>query len=223
VSVETKICGLNSEATVKAAVAGGARYVGFNFYAPSPRAVTPERAGELARDVPRGVRKVAVVVDADDGLLEAIVGHLDPDLIQLHGKETPERAVEIARRFGCRVMKAISVSSPGDVERARVYEAVVDLFLFDAKPPTGGLPGGNGLPFDWQLLAGQRWSKPWFLSGGLDAVNLAEAVRLTGAERIDVSSGVEERPGVKSPEKIRAFLAAARLAQSPCAGGGRAA
>jgi phosphoribosylanthranilate isomerase len=208
VSVATKICGLKTAETVAAAVEGGASYVGFNFYPRSPRAVTPEAAARLAASVPASVAKVALVVDADDSLIDAIAEALAPEILQLHGAETPERVEAIRARTGRKVMKAIAIATPADVERTRAYEAAADLLMLDAKPPPGGLPGGNGLPFDWQLLKGARWTLPWLLAGGLTPENVAEAIRATGAERVDVSSGVEDRPGVKSPEKIRRFLAA---------------
>ncbi|MSP47834.1 MAG: phosphoribosylanthranilate isomerase [Alphaproteobacteria bacterium] len=205
-----KICGLNSAETVAAAIEGAAAYVGFNFYPKSPRAVTPEVAARLSAPVPKTISKVALVVDAEDRLLDEIVEALSPDILQLHGSETPARVAEIAKRTGRKVMKALSIATAGDVARVRDYECCTDLLLFDAKPPPGGLPGGNGLPFDWKLLKDARWSVPWMLSGGLTAENVAEAIRSTGATRIDVSTGVEDRPGVKSPDKIRRFLAATK-------------
>lgn len=212
-TVRAKICGVNAENALDAALAGGAAEMGFNFYPPSPRAVSPGRAAELARHVPSGVTKVAVVVDGDDAMLGAIVGALRPDVLQLHGKETPERVEAIKRRFGARTMKAISIAGADDVAVAGRYLGAADRLLFDAKPPkdrTGLMPGGNGLVFDWQLLAEQRWPLPWLLSGGLSPENVVEAVKTSGARAVDVSSGVEDRPGVKSPDKIRAFLAALR-------------
>ncbi len=209
-TVAVKICGLNTAETIAAAVEGGAAYLGFNFYPKSPRAVTPETAARLAAAVPANVAKVALVVDAEDRLLDEVAEALSPDIFQLHGRETPERVAAIKARNGRRVMKALSIATEADVAAARAYEGVADLLMFDAKPPPGGLPGGNGLPFDWRLLKDSRWSVPWMLAGGLTPDNVAEAIRSTGATRVDVSSGVEDRPGVKSPEKIRRFLAAAR-------------
>ncbi|MEX2648481.1 MAG: phosphoribosylanthranilate isomerase [Alphaproteobacteria bacterium] len=209
-TVATKICGLNAPEAV-AAAAAGARWAGFVFYPRSPRAVTPERAGRLAALLPARVGRVAVVVDADDEALRAIVRGLRPDVIQLHGGEDPRRAEAIRRGFGVQVMKALSVASAEDLDAADAFVPVVDLFLFDAKPPkteVDALPGGNGRAFDWRLMAGRRWPRPWLLSGGLDLGNVAEAVTISGAEAVDVSTGVEDRPGVKSPVKIRAFLAA---------------
>lgn len=208
-TASVKICGLKTPETVAAAVEGGAAFIGLNFYPPSPRSVTPEVAAQISAGVPATVSKVALVVDADDALIDRIAEALAPDIVQLHGKETPERVREIKARTGRTVMKVLSIATPDDVVRARAYESVADILMFDAKPPPGGLPGGNGLPFDWQLLKNAAWSLPWFLAGGLTPANVAEAIRSTGATRVDVSSGVEDRPGEKSPEKIRRFLAAA--------------
>jgi len=205
----TKICGLNTAETIAAAVEGGASYIGFNFYPRSPRAVTPEAAARLAISIPTSVTKVALVVDADDGLIDAITAALAPEILQLHGNEGTERVAAIKARTGRKVMKAMAMATPADIERSHAYAAAADLLLFDAKPPPGGLPGGNGLPFDWQLLKAARWTVPWFLAGGLTPENVAQAIRSTGAQLVDVSSGVEDRPGVKSPEKIRQFLKAA--------------
>jgi phosphoribosylanthranilate isomerase len=211
-SIAAKICGLSSEAAVDAAIAGGAAYVGFVFYPPSPRAVSPARAGELCAAVPPSVRRVALFVDADDAAITAVLTAAPIDILQFHGAETPERVAEAKHRFGRLVMKAIPVAGPGDVEAASRYADVADLLLFDAKPPrrAGALPGGNGLAFDWQLIAGRDWRLPWMLSGGLTAELLPEAVRISGARAVDVSSGVEHRPGDKDPDKIRAFLEVAR-------------
>jgi phosphoribosylanthranilate isomerase len=213
VSPAVKICGLSSQPALDAAIAGGARFVGFVFYPPSPRNLTPEAAGALAQEVPPGITKVGVFVDPDDALLSAVLAAATLDLLQLHGTEGPERVAEIRRRFGVPTMKAIAVAGPDDLDAAPRYLDVADWLLFDAKPPrdaAGALPGGNGLALDWQLLRARRWPLPWMLSGGLDAANLAEAVRISGAPNIDVSSGVEVRPGVKDPVKIAAFLTAAR-------------
>lgn len=209
-TVAVKICGLNSAEAVAAAVEGGAAYIGFNFYPKSPRAVTPAVAAHLSAPIPLTVAKVALVVDADDRLLDDIAEALSPDILQLHGSETPARVAEVRKRTGRQVMKVLSIATVDDVARARSYQAGTDLLMFDAKPPPGGLPGGNGLPFDWKLLKDARWSVPWMLAGGLTPENVAEAIRSTGATILDVSSGVEDRPGVKSPDKIRRFLAAAR-------------
>ncbi len=205
-----KICGLKTPETIAAAVEGGAAYIGFNFYPPSPRSVTPDAAARLSASVPPTVSKVALVVDADDALINQIAETLAPDILQLHGKETPERVVAIKARTGRPVMKVLAIATPDDVLKARAYEPVADLLMFDAKPPPGGLPGGNGLPFDWKLLKDAGWSLPWMLAGGLTPENVGEAIRSTGAAIVDVSSGVEDQPGVKSSEKIRRFLAATR-------------
>jgi phosphoribosylanthranilate isomerase len=211
-TVAVKICGLSSEAAVEAAIAGGAGYVGFVFYPPSPRSIGPARAGELCAAVPSGVRRVALFVDADDAAIEAVLDWAPIDILQFHGAETPERVAKAKRRFGRAVMKAISVAGPEDVGAASRYEGAADMLLFDAKPPrrADALPGGNGLAFDWQLIAGRAWRLPWMLSGGLTAALLPEAVRISGATAVDVSSGVERRPGDKDPDKIRAFLESAR-------------
>lgn len=209
-SVDVKICGLGTAKAVTAAVEGGARFVGFVFFAASPRHVTPEQAGALTRVVPEGITRVGLVVDADDAMLDAIVSRAGVDLLQLHGGETPERTAEIRRRFGLPVMKVLPVAGPGDVERAGAYAGIADRLMFDARPPKGSTrPGGNALVFDWELLRGRRWPVPWILAGGLDAGNVAVAVRTSGAPAVDVSSGVEDSPGHKNSAKIRSFLAAA--------------
>lgn len=216
--IAVKICGLNTPDAVAAAVSAGADYVGFVFYPPSPRAVTPEVAAELAHGIPAGIVKVGLFVDADDALLGATLTACPLDMVQLHGRETPERVLAVAGRFAIRTMKAMRIADADDVARAEPYEAAADMLLFDAKPPAnraGALPGGNGLSFDWRLIAGRRRERPWMLSGGLDAGNVAEAVAVTGAPAVDVSSGVEVRPGVKDPRAIAAFVAAAKGIQNP--------
>jgi phosphoribosylanthranilate isomerase len=211
-SVAAKICGLSSEKAVAAAVTDGAAYIGFVFYSPSPRAVTPQQAAQLCATIPARITRVGLFVDADDRLIETALASAPIDILQFHGKETPERVVEARRRFGRKVMKAVAVAELEDVRNAARYEEVADLLLFDTKPPARPdvLPGGNGLAFDWRLIADRSWRRPWMLSGGLTAELLPEAVRISGATAVDVSSGVESRPGVKDPDKIRAFLAAAR-------------
>ena len=211
-SVAAKICGLNSEAAVAAAVAGGAVYVGFNFYPPSPRAIEPVRAAELCAAVPSGVRRVGIFVDADNDTIREVLAVTPLDLLQFHGHESPDRIADAKARFRLPVMKAISIAGPDDVLAAERYEEAADLLLFDAKPPrrTDALPGGNGLAFDWRLIAGRTWRRPWMLSGGLTAELLPEAVRISRAAAVDVSSGVERRPGDKDPDKIRDFLAVVR-------------
>jgi phosphoribosylanthranilate isomerase len=212
-ALTVKICGINSPEALRAAAEAGAEFVGLVFYPPSPRHVTIEQAAALAALVPAGVLKVGLFVDADDAAIARVLERVPLDLLQLHGRETAERVREVRERFGLPVMKAIPVASPQDVETAREFEGVADRLLFDAKPPKTmeeALPGGNALRFDWELLRGRRWKVAWMLSGGLLASNLAEAVGITGARAVDVSSGVEDRPGHKDPARIRAFLAAAK-------------
>ena len=211
-SVSAKICGLSTEAAVGAAVIGGASYLGFNFYPRSPRAVTPQQAARLCAAVPSAIARVGLFVDADDAAIGAVLGAVPIDILQFHGSETPERVADARVRFGRKVMKAVAIAEAGDVVAAAGYEQVADLLLFDARPPRrpDALPGGNGLAFDWGLVARHSWRLPWMLSGGLTAELLPEAVRISGAAAVDVSSGVESRPGEKDPAKIRAFLAAAR-------------
>jgi len=211
-SVAAKICGLSAEEAVSAAVAGGAAYLGFVFYQPSPRAVTPREAARLCSTVPSRVARVGLFVDADDAVIEATLALAPLDILQFHGSENPERVGEVRLRFGLPVMKAVAIAGPQDVLGAARYEDVADLLLFDAKPPRrpDALPGGNGLAFDWGLIADRSWRRPWMLSGGLTAELLPEAVRISGATAVDVSSGVESRPGIKDLDKIRAFLCAAR-------------
>jgi phosphoribosylanthranilate isomerase len=205
--VDVKICGLGDRAAVAAAVAGGAKFVGFVFFEASPRAVTPAAAGELGKTVPKGIVKVGLVVDADDDRIAAIVKNAKVDLLQLHGHETPERVREIKTRFGLPVMKVVPVATATDVEAAHAYEDDADRLMFDARPPRNATrPGGNARAFDWALLGGRAWRRPWILAGGLNAANVAEAVRVSGAKAVDVSSGVEDSPGHKSPKKILEFL-----------------
>ena len=211
-SVGVKICGLSSEEALAAAIAGGARFVGFVFYPPSPRHLTIERAAALARRVPDGIGRVAVLVDPDDDFLARLTTKVPLELLQLHGKETPERVQAIKDRFRIRLMKAIPIAGEGDLDAAKPYLGVADWLMFDAKPPkekTDAMPGGNALAFDWRLLRRRPWPLPWMLSGGLDPDNLADAAKISGAEALDVSSGVETAPGLKSAEKIRLFLARA--------------
>jgi phosphoribosylanthranilate isomerase len=210
-SVQAKICGLNSAEALQAAVRGGARFVGFVFYPDSRRNVAPELAAALAALVPEGVTRVGLFVDPSDALLSGVLKRVPLDLLQLHGREDPRRVADIKARFGKPVMKAIAIAGPDDPERALPYLEVADWLLFDAKPPRGdpkALPGGNGLAFDWQLLGGRSWSRPWMLSGGLTPKNVAEAVATTHAQAVDVSSGVEIRPGLKDLGKIADFLRA---------------
>jgi phosphoribosylanthranilate isomerase len=209
-NIRVKICGLSTAPTLAAAVEAGAAYVGFVFFAKSPRNVSVEAARALAVDVPPGVAKVALTVDADDALIDALSETVPLDMIQLHGHESPERVAEVRTRTGLPVMKAIGIADAGDLPQIDVYSGVADQLLIDAKPPKQAtLPGGNGLAFDWRLISNRRWTVPWMLAGGLTPENVAEAVALTGVRQVDVSSGVESAPGVKDEALIRAFMAAA--------------
>jgi phosphoribosylanthranilate isomerase len=221
-SVTAKICGLSTEEAVTAASDAGAAYLGFVFYPRSPRAVTPQRAARLCTGVPAGIARVGLFVDAGDRVIEAALAAAPIDILQFHGGESPERVAAAKRRFGRPVMKAVAIAGFEDVLGAARYEDVADILLFDAKPPLrpDALPGGNGLAFDWALIADRPWLAPWMLSGGLTAELLPEAVRISGAAAVDVSSGVESQPGVKDLDKIRAFLAAASAIQSPKGRGG---
>mgnify|MGYP006091189587 FL=1 len=210
--VKVKICGLRTVAEVMAAADAGASYVGFVFFPKSPRNVTIDEAAALAIEVPMGVAKVALVVNADDAFLDALTAKVPLDMLQLHGSETPARVAEVKARYSLPVMKAIGISTAADLEKIDTYAAVADQLLIDAKPPKdANLPGGNGNAFDWQLLAGRKyWTKPWMLAGGLTMDNVASAIATTGATQVDLSSGVESAPGVKDPALIHAFIAAAR-------------
>lgn len=211
--VIAKICGLKTAETVDAAVAHGAGLIGFNFYPRSPRAIDPAQAKLLGARVPPAVLKVGLFVDDGDDRIAEVLGGCDLDVLQLHGHETPERAAAIRARFGKPVIKVISVSIVEDLAPANAYAAVADYLMFDAKPPktlAGALPGGNAISFDWTLLSGRSFGRPWLLAGGLTPENVAEAARITGAPMVDVSSGVEDRPGEKNPSKIKAFLDAVR-------------
>ncbi len=210
--VSIKICGLTAKEQVRAAADAGARYVGFVFFPKSPRNISVSTASQLAQDVPAGVAKVALTVNATDEDLQAILSEVPLDMLQLHGKESPERVQEVKDRFGLPVMKAIGIADTEDLAQIDLYSDVADQLLIDAKPPRNAeLPGGNGLAFDWRLLAGRKyWRKPWMLAGGLTPDNVAEAIRMTGARQVDVSSGVESAPGVKDATLIQAFINAAR-------------
>ncbi|CAA7616128.1 N-(5'-phosphoribosyl)anthranilate isomerase [Candidatus Terasakiella magnetica] len=212
-AVEVKICGITDEEAMDAAIEAEADYVGLVFFPPSPRAVTAERAAELVEFAPVDVTKVGLFVDPDDALLERVLTRVRLDLLQLHGHESPERVEAIRLEYGLPVMKMVAVERAEDLLAAEPYFAVADRLLFDAKPPKGAvLPGGNALSFDWSILQGRKWGLPWMLAGGLTAANVAEAIRQTGAPAVDVSSGVESAPGVKDPERIRAFIQAVRQA-----------
>ena len=210
--IRIKICGLRQPEHVHAAVSAGATYVGFVFFSKSPRNLTTAEAFELAVDVPPGVAKVALLVNATDSVIEDIVETVPLDMLQLHGTETAERVAEIRDLYRLPVMKAVGIADDADLPALAEYGRVADQLLVDAKPPTDApLPGGNGLTFDWRLIAGRRWPVPWMLAGGLTAENVAEAIRLTGARQVDVSSGVETAPGVKDAGMIEAFIRAARV------------
>lgn len=205
-AIDVKICGLSNRPTLDAAIQGGAKYVGFIFYPPSPRAVTPDEAIELGKNLSADRIKVGVLVNPNDELIDKVLPALDA--LQLHGKETPERLQSIKERTGKLIIRSMSISDEADLAPINDYAEVADMMLFDAKPPKtpGSLPGGNGLSFDWRLLQGLRLDCPWMLSGGLNAENLEEAVRLCRASAVDVSSGVETKPGVKNLAKIQTFL-----------------
>ncbi|MDJ0857963.1 MAG: phosphoribosylanthranilate isomerase [Dinoroseobacter sp.] len=209
--VSVKICGLTRQEDMRAAVDAGARYVGLVFFPKSPRNVSLVQAGELARGVPAGVAKVGLVVNATDEELDALLLKVPLDVLQLHGGESPERVAQVKARFGLPVMKAVGVAEVEDLARLEGYLNVADQILVDAKPPRGAdLPGGNGVAFDWRLIAGRSWPVPWMLAGGLTPANVAEAIQLTGARQVDVSSGVESTPGRKDPALIESFVKAAR-------------
>jgi len=206
-----KICGLREPVHVAAAADAGATYVGFVFFAQSPRNLSVPDARSLALLVPDGVAKVALTVNATNAELDAITASVPLDMLQLHGSESPERVAEIKARYGLPVMKAVGVAERGDLAQVDLYQTVADQILVDAKPPKDAvLPGGNGLAFDWTLLLGRVWRRPWMLAGGLTPANVALAVRSTNARQVDVSSGVETTPGVKDESLIRDFIAAAR-------------
>jgi len=214
-SLLVKICGLSTPETLDVALDAGADLVGFVFFPPSPRNVAPAAARTLGARVNARAGKVALTVDADDDLFQAIVESLDPDMLQLHGKETPERVRAVKARFGRPVMKAIPVAEASDLSKVPLYAGVADRLLFDAPAPVDATrPGGLGRPFDWRLLAGLKLGIPFMLSGGLDAGNVAAALVATNAPAVDVSSGVERIPGVKDPDKIVAFIRAARQADA---------
>jgi phosphoribosylanthranilate isomerase len=208
-SVEAKICGVTTEEAMTAAAQGGARLIGFVFFPRSPRNLSFEAARSLAERAPRHLIKVAVSVDRDDRFFAELLSAVPIDALQLHGAESPERVRAIKTATGKLIIKAISVAERGDLAAAEPYIGIADRLMFDAKPPksaTAAMPGGNAMSFDWSLLAGRKWPCPWILSGGLDPENVETAVRRSGATAVDVSSGVESRPGVKDPARIAAFL-----------------
>lgn len=207
--VRVKICGLTRMEDVVASADAGAAYVGLNFFAKSPRFVPFDRARDLAVEVPIGIGKVGLVVNADDAFLDDLTAAVPLDFLQLHGSETPERVAELRGRYGLPIIKAVGVADADDVAALDAYSDVADQILVDAKPPRNAvLPGGNGVAFDWRLISARRWSVPWLLAGGLTPDNVAEAIALTGTQQVDVSSGVESAPGVKDAELMKAFVAA---------------
>lgn len=209
---EAKICGITDTRALDAAIAGGARFVGFVVYPKSPRHLSRDKLAALAEHARGRVETVVVTVDADEELLAAIAAYARPDWIQLHGGESPGKVAQARQYARLGLIKAIGIARSEDLTQAGAYEAVAEMLLFDAKPPAGGLPGGNALAFDWQILAGKRFERPWLLSGGLSPGNVAEAISASGAALVDVSSGVEAAPGLKDPLKIAEFLAACRSA-----------
>jgi phosphoribosylanthranilate isomerase len=213
-SANVKICGLRSLNALEAAISAGASHFGVVFFPRSPRNIGLDDAAALVRAGAGRISSVALVVDADDTAIDAITRQVRPSMFQLHGAESPERVADIRRITGLPVIKAIGVAKPGDVERANAFREVADVILFDAKPPADGVPGGNGLAFDWRLLVPTRGKMPFMLSGGLTPDTVGEAIARTGAAIVDVSSGVESSPGVKDVNLIHSFVAAARMAHS---------
>jgi len=212
-SVLIKICGLSTPDALDAALDAGADMVGFVFFEPSPRHLGLGAARTLGERVRGRAKKVALTVDASDDELARLIEALAPDLLQLHGRETPERVVVVRTRFGLPVMKALPIARREDLAPIRIYDKLVDRILFDARAPREATrPGGLGQPFDWHLLENLDQNLSFMLSGGLDAANAAEALEITRAPAVDVSSGVERAPGVKDPDKIRAFIRAVRAA-----------
>ena len=214
-ATQAKICGLKTPEAVAAAVAGGAAYLGFVFFGKSPRNLLPQDAARLVAPLKQAsaAKIVALTVNPEDAELEALLATFHPDLIQLHGSETPQRVAAIRAATGLPIIKAVGVSDSSDIAAARAYEGAADHLMFDAKPPTGAdRPGGHGTTFDWTLLDSVKFERPWFLAGGLDPWNVAEAAKLSRAPLVDVSSGVERGPGVKDPALITAFLEAVRRA-----------
>jgi len=208
-NVTVKICGLSDLTNLKVAIDAGVDYVGFVFFPKSPRSVTPAQAGQLSRHVPSSVKKVALLVDADNDLILEVMANVQPDILQLHGSETPRRVAEVKSLSNCQVMKALKIAEEADLEAAESYFSVSDMLLFDAKAPKSlenALPGGNGLVFDWRMLQNKEFPLPWMLAGGLDTENVEQAVEISGASIVDTSSGAEFWAGVKDPEKTREFV-----------------
>lgn len=209
--VKVKICGLTNPEEAIAAVEAGADYIGLNFFPKSPRVVDYATAAAVGAALPTDVLKVALVVDADDQTLDALLASVPIDILQLHGNESPERVAKIRDHTGLSVMKVLGIATAEDTRKIDLYSDVADQLLIDAKPPPDAdRPGGNAVAFDWSLIAGRTWTLPWLLAGGLTADNVAQAIKLTNARQVDVASGVESAPGVKDPELVRAFIAAAR-------------
>jgi phosphoribosylanthranilate isomerase len=208
-TLDIKICGLTTREALDAAIDAGASHVGFIFFAKSPRNIEPEDAAALSAAAKRRARSVAVTVDAGDAFLDALVAAMKPDMIQLHGKESPQRVADVKSRYGLPVMKAFAIASAQDLAAIAPYRGIADRFLFDAKPPKGSdLPGGNGVSFDWKLLAGLDPDIDYMLSGGLNAANIGDALALAAPPGIDVSSGVESAPGIKDTALIEEFFEA---------------
>lgn len=222
--MRVKICGIRTRADAAAAAAAGASYVGLVFYERSPRGLTIGDARWIAEGVPQSLTRVVLTVDAEDAALDAIVAAVPMEMLQLHGRESPERVAAVRDRYRLPVMKAVGIRGEEDLEALRDYEHTADQLLVDARPPKAGdRPGGTGTSFDWRLIQGRAWRLPWMLAGGLTPENVAEAVRETGAEQVDVSSGVEAQPGEKDAGRIAAFMHAARGGAQPVklAGPGR--
>lgn len=209
--MRVKVCGLRSRAEVASAATAGASYVGLVFFPPSPRHLTLNDMRWVAKGIPDGMSRVALTVDAEDDALEALLEAVRIDMLQLHGAETPDRVAEVRERFGLPVMKAVGVAEEADLDALTTYSRVADQILVDARAPSGASrPGGNGAAFDWNLLRTRTWTRPWMLAGGLTPQNVGEAIRITGAEQVDVSSGVEASPGHKDAKLVAAFVKAAR-------------
>jgi len=209
--VQVKICGINSAAAADAALRAGADFGGLVFFAKSPRHLSLEQGALLAERMRGRLRLAALVVDESDEQLAAIAARVKPDFFQLHGKETPARAADIRARFGISIIKALPAAEPADLSKASAYDDVAEMVLFDAVPAAdASRPGGHGTAFDWRILQGRNFARPWFLAGGLTPENVARAIAVSGAKMVDVSSGVESAPGVKNETRIAAFVAAAK-------------
>lgn len=214
-SIAVKICGLTSLEAIDVAASAGAVYGGLVFHPRSPRFVLPDKARGLAEHMRGRLKIVALITDMDDASISALVKTTRPQFLQLHGRESVQRTAEIRANFGLPVIKVLPVGAPEDLQVATDFEKVADMLMFDAKPPTGAeRPGGHGTAFDWKIIAGRSFPKPWFLAGGLDPDNVARAVELSGAKQVDVSSGVEAAPGVKDAKRITAFIKAAQIPAS---------